>query len=108
MGEPIGMEKVLADIKQKRQRQVVVHKRDRLGDDMYVDGQLTSMALAFAQAAYQKELGLSDEELQVFWPWEETTPKLEQSRRELLINAAALLVADIERLDRLLETQQNG
>lgn len=96
---PIGMDRVLRDIKAKRQRQVVVHGYKRLHDDEHVNGEIAQAAIPYIQAAYANELGLTDEELEVFWPWE-GSPDLTQGRRELLINAAALLVADIERLDR--------
>lgn len=97
----IGMDKVLADIKRKRQRQVVVHGRSRLHDDLHTDGEIAIAAIPYIQSAYMEKLGLTAEELGVFWPWVNEPPKLAQPRRELLLNAAALLVADIERLDRI-------
>jgi hypothetical protein len=99
--DPIGTDKVLDDVKKKRQRQVVVHGRGRRADDAYVDGELARAAIPFIQSAYQEECGhLTAEELLVFWPMQQP-PKLAQPRRELLINAAALLVAEVERLDRI-------
>lgn len=97
--DPIGTDKVLEDVKKKRQRQVVVHGRGRRADDVYVRGELARAAIPFIQSAYMEELSLTAEELLVFWPMVES-PKLAQPRRELLINAAALLVAEVERLDR--------
>ncbi len=99
--EPIGMERVLQDIKRKRQRQVVVHGWSRRHDDEeHNDGSLATAAIPYIQSANRQLLGLTDEELQVYWPWAEGDPNLNQPRRELLLNAAALLVAEIERLDR--------
>ncbi len=99
--EPIGTDKVLADIKRKRQRQVVVHGWKRAHDDEHAAGELAQAAIPYIQSAYDTEMGLTGEELLVFWPWEDGYPNLDQPVRELLLNAAALLVADIERLDRI-------
>jgi hypothetical protein len=95
----IGMDKVIADVKRKRQRQVVVHGWSRMHDDTYTDGSLAIAAIPFIQAACNDKLKLTDEELQVFWPWPGAFSAAD-ARREHLINAAALLVAEIERLDR--------
>jgi hypothetical protein len=97
---PIGTEKVLADIHEKRRRQVVVHGHKRQFDDAYKDHELASAAIAYTQAAIPEALGLTSEELYVFWPTEWVLPNFAQNPRELLINAAALLVAEIERIDR--------
>lgn len=96
--EPIGTDRVLADIKRKRQRQVVVHGYSRGIDDQYDQGELAEAAIPYIQAAYDS--GLAPDEVLVFWPWDDRPPNLNQPPRELLLNAAALLVAEIERLDR--------
>lgn len=97
----IGLDKALDDVRRKRQRQVVVHGRTRLHDDEHVYGEIARAAIPYIQSAYMEVLGLTAEELVVFWPWPNDRPKLAQPRRELLLNAAALLVAEIERLDRI-------
>lgn len=70
-------------------------------DDLHVDGEIAIAAIPFIQSANMEHLGLTAEELHMFWPWPNEPPKLAQPRRELLINAAALLIAEIERIDRL-------
>lgn len=100
MSELIGMDKVLDDVKRKRQRQVVVHGWSRAHDDTHADGSLGIAAIPFIQAACNDRLKLTEEELQVFWPWPGRFRSVDK-RREHLINAAALLVAEIERLDRV-------
>ena len=97
----VGMWKALDEVRHKRERQVVVHGRSRLHDDLHADGEIAIAAIPYIQSAYMEELGLTAEELLVFWPWPNEPPKLAQPRRELLLNAAALLVAEIERLDRI-------
>jgi len=100
LADPVGTQRVLTDILQKRQRQVVIHGRTRLHDDQHQGGELASAAMPYVQAAYASRWSLTPEELLVYWPWDDK-PNLAQPTRELLINAAALIVAEIERLDRL-------
>jgi hypothetical protein len=99
MSELIGMERVLYDVKHKRHRQIIVHGWSRAHDDTHTDGSLAIAAIPFIQAACNDKLKLTDEELQVFWPWPGRFRSVDK-KREHLINAAALLVAEIERLDR--------
>jgi hypothetical protein len=99
-GAPIGLDKVLIDVKRKRQRQVVVHGWSRVHDDTHVEGELARAAIPYIQATVLSELGLTLEELQVFWPWPGDF-RFVDNPRENLLNAAALLVAELERLDRL-------
>lgn len=94
-----ALEKVLEDIRFKRERQQSVHGWTIEHDDEHTDGALAQAAIPYIQAACAEELGLEADELGVFWPWTEPfEPK--GDRRELLLNAAALLVAELERLDR--------
>lgn len=94
-----AMRKVLDDIRMKRQRQIVIHGYPPEHDDQHTNGSVAIGAIPYIQAANQETLDLTDEELQVFWPWPEKF-KPSADRRENLINAAALLVAEIERIDR--------
>lgn len=107
-GHPIDpdvvREKVLFAIMTQRERQISAHGYTPKHDDDHIEGEIAQAAIPYIQAAYQRELGLTDEELQVYWPWD-GEPKLNQPRCELLVNAAALLVADIERLYRAGDAQ---
>jgi len=98
--EPIATDRILAEIAGKRARQVAVHGYEPAHDDEHAAGELARAAIAYIQGAYATELGLTDDELLVFWPFDDALPNLEQPRRELLLNSAALIVAEIERLDR--------
>jgi hypothetical protein len=95
--------KVLQDVRKKRLRQINQHGWTREHDNEHRLGEIACAAISYIQAAYKIEMGLTFEELTVFWPWktsDDWKPNLAQDRRELLVNAAALLIADIERLDR--------
>lgn len=92
---------VLAKIREKRDRQKTVHGWTPAHDDHHTCGEIAIAAIPYIQAAHQTDLGLLEEELLVFWPWMENQPNLKQPVEELLINAAALLVAELERLGRI-------
>jgi hypothetical protein len=101
-----ALETVLGEIRFKRERQQSVHGWTIERDDHHTEGELAQAAISYIQAACAEELGLDAEELGVFWPWTEPfEPK--GDRRELLLNAAALLVAELERLDRPSTTKEN-
>ncbi len=94
-----AMRKVLDDIRMKRQRQIVIHGHPPEHDDQHTDGSVAIGAIAYVQAATMDTLGLTEEDLKVFWPWQEPF-RPSADRRENLVNAAALIVAEIERIDR--------
>lgn len=83
------IETIIAEITHERKRQVVVEGFSRLRDDLHVHGELAQAAACYAAGEY------SD-----IWPFDEEWWKPEMPRRNL-IKAAALIVAEIERLDRL-------
>lgn len=89
------MPTALESISQERQRQI-----DKLGwnaqhDDRYTLGQLAKAAACYTLRPYHKLI------CEQFWPWDINwwKPKPEDRRREL-VKAAALLVAEIDRIDR--------
>lgn len=106
MSELIGLDKAMADIRLKRQRQVVAHGWTRQHDDERAAGELAQAAMVHLQTAYREQFHLDDSEAMIWWPWDMEPGEdlqrhfLTQPKREALVNAAALLVAEIERLDR--------
>lgn len=97
---------VIDDIMRKRLRQIDRHGFSLMHDDEQTHAELALAAIAYIQTACNSELNLTPEELQVYWPWlddpltTDIDPANISQRREYLITAAALLVAEIERLDR--------
>lgn len=83
---------VLQEVGRVRERQVA-KGYDAAHDDEHTDG-----AIAVAAAYYAWGKGVPE----YLWPWEEAArPTLSlMSDRERLLVAAALIVAEIERLDR--------
>lgn len=100
--------KVMADIIRERRRQVHAEGWTEAHDDEHVDGELAVAAAMYALPAHKRLLrnaraaGAEDwPPLWVprQWPWEATGWKPKDARRDL-VRAAALIVAEIERLDR--------
>lgn len=87
------MSRAATDIAEERRRQVAQegHKPDH--DDEHGRGEIEQAAAAYA---WQAGTGDGDH----MWPWEATTWKPTNARRDL-VKAGALIVAAIERIDRI-------
>lgn len=94
------MTKAVKDVLAERQRQIHEEGRDSKHDDRQPPGVLAHASMGYAQSgAHQLRLGRMLPGMPLFWPWapddwEPATP------RQDLVKAAALLLAEIERLDR--------
>lgn len=85
---------VVGEIAAERRRQIEREGYTTAHDDEHDRGEL-----AYAAAAYVVVDLPSHHGAETFWPWDDGfKPK---DRRSNLVRAAALLVAEIERLDRL-------
>lgn len=101
---------VLDEIGKERTRQIAVEGWDASHDDL----EHTNGELARAAASYAFHAGADDDDRQVnsgfappCWPWSGFWKP--STRRRDLIKAAALIVAEIERLDRAaLELAKGG
>lgn len=92
-----GSAKVFADVMVERGRQISVEGWTPEHDDRHSAGQLAGAAASYAVGGGLFKVNHLQVPLQV-WPYRwEWKPK---GQRENLIRAAALLVAEIERLDR--------
>jgi hypothetical protein len=97
---------VIEEIAAERQRQKDVEGWTPEHDDMHTDGEMAIAAAEYAKigaaryrAIYAQELKSRGEPPPVDWPWESKWWK-PKDRRKNLIRAAALIVAELERLDR--------
>lgn len=101
------MSHVLAEIGDERTRQILSEGYDHQHDDAHEDFELARAAAVYTIYATLPELDClfaidhgprlfgSD----ILWPWDRSFFKPGTARRDL-IKAAALLVAEIERMDR--------
>lgn len=88
----------LVDISAERYRQISVEGWTFTHDDQHNTGEIARAAACYAlSAGPEKVSDLSV--IHKFWPWEWRWFK-PRSKREDLIRAGALIVAEIERLDR--------
>jgi hypothetical protein len=92
------------DILGERRRQIEVECWTPLHDDAHDPGDLSSAAMGYAQSAACKlsHEGLALEGLPLFWPWEASWFKPSTARQDL-VKAGALILAEIERLDRAVD-----
>lgn len=88
---------VIAEIAAERRRQVEAEGWTPEHDDAHTRGELAFAAVCYADPLYRER-----EQAPLKWPWDARCWKPKDRRRDL-IRAAALLVAEIERLDRAAE-----
>jgi hypothetical protein len=84
---------VIVEIARERERQIGSEGFDYGHDDQHTRGELATAAACYA-------LGTPTLSVVTYWPWEKSWWKPKDRRRDL-IRAAALIVAEVERLDRL-------
>lgn len=87
------------DIAAERQRQIDVEGWTPDHDDQHASGQLAAAAGSYALAKHPRLLWVGGNEFPLTWPWHRRWWKPKDRRRDL-IRAGALIVAEIERLDR--------
>ena len=100
-----AMPRAWLDVMGERVRQIAVEGWTPEYDDTYEDGELAAAAAAYAfsAATFGRYYALSPIG---FWPWGEGFWKPTTPRRDL-VKAGALILAEVERLDRL-EASSNG
>ncbi len=94
-GNSITLNRAARDVLAERQRQVSTEGYSLYRDDLYVKGEMAEAAATYAKCAGHPKMMSSS------WPWGQHTFKPSADRRRDLVKAAALLLAEIERLDRL-------
>lgn len=88
------------DVLAERQRQTSVEGWTPEHDDTHVNGELTAAAICYAHTGVRSHLHLFNQ----LWPWSSDWWKPTNPRRNR-VKAAALIIADIERLDRAFSHQ---
>lgn len=91
------MSKAIEDVLSERKRQITEEKFTDEMDDLYTDGELPSAAICYAS------VGLNQSNwnwiFRQYWPWDSAWFKHVNCRRSI-VKASALLIAEIERIDR--------
>lgn len=96
------------DVMTERQRQISAEGRPPENDDAYTSGELSAAAAAYAIDACGNVLGhASLPRPPSVWPWDASWWKPAGTRRNL-VKAGALILAEIERLDRAAIAAQQG
>jgi hypothetical protein len=85
----------IADVLSERRRQIEVENWTPAHDDEHDYGQMADAAACYALHA----AGTPTEHYERFWPWSRSWWKPKDKRSDL-VRAAALIIAEIERLDR--------
>lgn len=101
------------DVLAERQRQINVEGWEPERDDTYQYGELASAAASYAQCAGLQGEGATTENafktpFVENWPWSEDWWKPSTEPRRNLVKAGALILAEIERLDRAALGAQQG
>ncbi len=105
--------KATADVLAERERQIQHEGWTPEHDDEHDSGDLARAAAAYADDAALRLEGAPADIVSgpgdppEMWPWDEASWKPGEPRR-MLVKAAALLLAEIERLDRAHKEQQLG
>ena len=91
----------VADVITERRRQIEVEDWTPAHDDEHIHGELSAAAVCYAMWASN---GMAAEEISLsnppaWWPWDVSWWKPREPRRNL-VRAAALILAEIERIDR--------
>ena len=91
------MSRAVCDVLKERRHQIMEHNFDAKHDDLYEKNELTFGALSYLFAVvYDYEPA----QVPVLWKWHKSWWK-PRSKRENLVRAIALAIAELERIDRL-------
>ena len=101
---PDDISQAAADVIAERRRQINKEGWTHVHDDRHDPGELSAAASAYALNAadqlHPHSQGDGGNEQPVMWPWDPEWWKPTTPRRDL-VKAAALILAEIERFDRL-------
>jgi hypothetical protein len=108
MPDNVPQTRAVLDVLRERFRQINDEGWSPEHDDAHIGGELAIAAAAYAAEAAAHANDRDPKNPPDFWPWEASWWKPSYRRRDL-VKAAALIIAEIERLDRTEEKgQSNG
>lgn len=91
----VHLSRAARDVITERQRQMSAEGYSLERDDLYVKCEMADAAAAYTTCAGRPR------SMTTLWPWGQSTFKPSSDRRRDLVKATALLLAEIERLDRI-------
>ncbi len=103
---PVDQSKALIDVMNERDRQQDEEGWTPAHDDQHVNGEMARAAAAYALGADRVTMKATDpfnpvREISTYiWPWDRKWWKPRGGARRMLVKAAALMIAEIERMDR--------
>lgn len=100
----------IEEIAAERERQKSVEGWTADHDDRHHREEMAEAAACYAMPRYTRRLtmaGIGDDVLSRIWPWDTKWWKPDTRRRDL-IKAGALIVAEIDRLDRVAARKENA
>jgi hypothetical protein len=104
--DPTDLSKAMRDVMNERHRQWDEEKFDPAHDDAHINFELGKAAAAYLGEAIIKDKTRAEHATRGYppgiWPWSREWWKPKDRRRDL-VRAAALAIAEIERLDRAAE-----
>lgn len=99
--EIVALREAWCDVVAERQRQIEQEGWTPEHDDEHVDTQLAGAAACYALATVAH--WAAGPAIQQFWPWDHSWWKPSDDPRRNLVKSGALILAEIERLDRAIE-----
>ena len=96
-----NQERIIQDVLTERRRQVHEEGYTHGHDDTHVGGELALTGAAYAILSTFDKTPLTSHAYAI-WPWKDSMP-LKKSRRQDLIRATGLMIAELERIDRVPE-----
>lgn len=96
------MSNAIDDVIRERRHQIERERFNTEHDDKHVKGELCKAAAGYADHAADVIVNLEEANFDVpcDWPWDDKWWKPKDPRRDL-VRAAALIIAEIERIDRV-------
>lgn len=94
------MSQAISDVILERYRQVTKEGWTAEHDNQHVNGEMAAAAAGYAMNSVLADMPEFAEQVPEHWPWDESWWKPTTTRRDL-VKAGALIIAEIERLDRL-------
>ncbi|KFB97208.1 hypothetical protein GTGU_04652 [Trabulsiella guamensis ATCC 49490] len=101
--QPAPMSKAATDVLEERQRQITAEGWTPEHDDEHSNGEMAIAASSYARYAHTNIYPV----LPLSWPWEAKWFKQQGARRDL-VKAGALILAEIERIDRAADINNKG